>query len=138
MGLSRHYFKDNNFLLTKVSGDINGKILMQYIIDTNKETDGISNLKELADCREITSVKSLSTQIISDSAESETNKPGSKLALLVPKDSDVIYAMANAYRMFAEDHRESVKIFKELEEALSWLSGSDQEAESLCALVKSA
>ena len=83
-------------------------------------------------------MKSLSTQIISDSAESEKNKQGSKLAILVSKDSDVVYGMANAYRMFAEEHREFVKIFRELQEALIWLSDSDLEAESLSALVNSA
>jgi uncharacterized protein YpmB len=138
MGFSRHYYKDYNFLLSKISGDINGKMFMQEVMELNKEAEGISNLKELADCREITNVKLLSTQMTTMSAGSEKDKPGSKLAILIPKDNNAVYGLANAYRMFAEDHRESVKLFRELQEALIWLSDSDLEAKSLSALVNSA
>ena len=76
MGFSRHYFKDYNFMLTKISGEIDNNSLSQHVIDVNNEAEGISNLKELADCREITSVKLLSTQTTTMSAGNEKNKPG--------------------------------------------------------------
>ena len=125
-------------MLTKVSGDIDGNSLAQHVIDLNKETEGIFNLRELADYREITSVKLLSTQATTMSAGSEKDKPGSKLAILTPKDKDAVYGMARAYQMFSEDHRKSVKLFRDFQDALMWLSENDLEEESLSVLVNNA
>ncbi len=135
MGFSHQYFKDHNFLLTRASGDLDGKDLMLHVININEVTEGIINLKELSDCREITSLDSLSTKMATMSAAAENDKPGSRFAILVPKDNDVIYGIANAYKMFAEDHRAAVKIFKELAEAISWLAESEAEEKALMALV---
>jgi len=135
MSFSHQYFKDHNFLLTRASGDIDGKDLMQHVISINEETEGIIDLKELSDCREITSLELLSTKMATTSAANENDKPGSILAILIPENNPVIYGVANAYKMFAEDHRKAVQIFKELPEAIIWLAESEAEEEALMALV---
>lgn len=135
MGFSHQYFKDQNFLLTRASGDIDGKDLMRHVIEINEETEGIVDLKELSDCREITSLDLLSTKMATMSAATESDKPGSRLAILVPKNNDVVYGIANAYKMFSEDHRAAVKVFKQLDEAISWLAESEAEEKAMMALV---
>jgi len=135
MGFSHQYFKDHNFLLTRASGDIDGKDLMQHVISVNEDTEGIIDLKELSDCREITSLELLSTKMATMSAANENDKPGSRLAILIPEDNAVIYGIANAYKMFAEDHRKAVQIFKEPAEAINWLAEDKAEEKTLTALL---
>lgn len=54
MGFTRHYFQEHTFMLTKITGEINDDDLSQHVVALNKETEGLTNLKELTDCREIT------------------------------------------------------------------------------------
>ena len=131
MGFSTHYFKDLSFFLTKVSGDISDDDLIQHIVSLNKETKELLILKELSDCRKINSVTSLSTQATILAADIEQEKLCSKLAILVPKDNDVIYGMARAYQMFSEDKRGSVSLFSDFDEALMWLSENNIEEKEL-------
>ena len=65
----------------------------------------------------------------------EQHLPDCRLAILAPKNDLVVYCLANAYRMFAEDSRELVKVFENIQEALGWLSTSEQEAVSLALLM---
>jgi len=124
-------------MFTKIVGEITAQDLSSHVFALNEETEGIANLKELADCREITKIN-LSAQDVTNSACNEQNKCGSKLALLRSKESDLIYGMINAYRMFAEDHREEVRVFTDLQEALSWLAENNLEIESLSKFVNNA
>ena len=135
MGFTRYYFQEYNFMLTKLAGEVNDNDLSHHVVALNQETEGLTSLKELADCREITKIK-LSTQGTTDSAGHEKNKPGSKLAILTPKGNNLIFAMARAYQMFSEDFRESVRIFHDLHEAINWLSSDNVlEREALIDLV---
>lgn len=138
MGFSRQYFQEFNFMLTKITGEINDKDLSHHVAVLNQEAKGLVNLKELADCREVTKIN-LSTQGTTYSASREKNKLGSKLAILTPKGNDLIFAMARAYQMFAEDFRESVHLFHDLHEALVWLADDNVlESKSLTSLVNDA
>ena len=129
MGFSRNYLKPYNFVLTKITGDINDAELLQHVKALNRETRGISELRELADCRELTSVSALTAQGTTLAASAEEYKPGSLGVILVPKEKEAIYGMARAYQMFAEEHRESVMISRDLDEALNWLT-KDNSAET--------
>lgn len=138
MGFTRHYNQENNFMLTKVVGEINDEDLLHHVIALNKELEGLTNLKELADCREITKIN-LSTSETTTSANNEKNKEGSKLAILTPKGNDLIFAMARAYQMFSEDYREHVQIFKNYNEAIDWLTkDNSDETESINEYIKNA
>jgi len=64
-------------------------------------------------------------------AENETDKPGSKLAILIPKVRNVLYAMARVYKMFSEEHWEAVKIIHAQHDAINWLADNKQEADAL-------
>lgn len=135
MGFSIHYFQEYNFILTKITGEVDDGDLAYHVAALNQKTDGIINLKELADCREVT-VVNLTTRGTTHSAGLEKNKPGSKLAILTPEGNDLVFAMARAYQMFSEDFRESVRLFRDLHEALEWLTDGDLlERKSLTALI---
>ena len=110
MGFSRYYFQEYNFMLTKITGEINDDDLYHHVVTLNQESEGLINLKELADCREITKIN-LSTNGTTKNASYEKNKPGSRLAILTPKGNDLIFAMARACQMFSGDSRESVNLF---------------------------
>ena len=126
MGFSRHFSKECNFILTKVTGEINDEDLAAHVKAINSDASGSVNVKGLADCREITKV-SLTTQGTISCAESEDNKPGSKIVILVPEDNELIFAMARAYKMFCENQYEAVEILRNYDAALSWLANNDQQ-----------
>lgn len=130
MGFSRRYLKDNNFLVTKVTGEVNDHNLREHVIELNMETEGISDLRELADCRGIVDLTQLTVQGTSECAKLENNRPNSLLAILVP-DSTLLFGMARAYQAFSEDRRKDTEIFKSIDEALAWLSKDEREREEL-------
>ncbi len=130
MGFSRHYLKDHRFMFTKISGEVNDQNLVQHVIDLNKETEGISDLRELADCREISSLEKLTVQGTATSGDTERDRPDSLLARLVT-DSTLLFGLARAYQTFAENKRKSVEIFKDIHKALTWLANEDHEVEVL-------
>lgn len=122
MSFVRQYFKELNILLTTISGEINATELIQHGIEHNKEFKDNIGLIELADCRGITSVKSLTTKTVVNTASyTEINMPDSMLAILTRKNNDVVFGLANAYGMFSEEHHKGVKLFIEFDEAMSWL-----------------
>ena len=127
MGISRYYLEGHKFMLTKISGELNDKNLMQHVIDLNKETKEVLNLRELADLREIKSLEKLTVQGTVNCSKAEENRPESLLAILVPESNVVLYGMSRAYQMFSEDKRKDVQIFKDIYKALAWLSSDDYE-----------
>lgn len=121
MGFLRHFLPQHHFLLSEVYGEINSKDLFEHIFEINKLAENTDSLLELADCRGITEIN-LHTDDVVTSADIETDKIDSKLAILAPENNKLVYGMINAYRMFAEEHRQQVKIFTDVEQALSWLT----------------
>ena len=137
MGFSLHYLKDHKFMYTRISGEINDQDLKQHVIDFNKETEGISDLRELADCRDLINLEALTVKGTSDCAILEDNKPESLLAILVT-ESPLLFGMARVYQIFAEGRRESVKIFKDINSALKWLAKDGQEIAIFNEFIKNA
>ena len=137
MGFTRHYLKEYNFMLTKITGEVNDQNLKQHVMSLNKETEGISALRELADCREIADMSHLTVKGTADCAQLENKRPNSLLALLV-SDSKLLFGMARAYQTFSEDRRKETKIFKNLVDALGWLARDEKEIEFLKEFIEKA
>jgi hypothetical protein len=135
MGFSRHWLREQAFVLTTVSGSIDSTSLMEHVQALNQESDGVSGLKELADCRELKDVENLSVSGVTKASLFEGKKPGSRLVILVPKDAPVIYGLARAYQMFAEESREAVKVFTDMNHAMSWLEPDENSLRSILEFV---
>jgi len=138
MGIRRQHAKGHNFILTLLSDTLNDEILMEHVRLLNIETTGAVNLKELADCRWLTSFDGLTVSGTTMCAKVENNKPGSLLAILVPPGNKALFGLARAYQMFAEKHRQIIRIFTDLHEALNWLGDDPSEAEALIEVVNHA
>jgi hypothetical protein len=93
MGFSLHYLNNHRFMYINISGEINDHDPKQHVIDFNRETEGISNLRELADCRDLKNLDALTVKETSDCALLENKKPQSLLAILV-NESPLLYGMA--------------------------------------------
>lgn len=138
MSFTRHCFNECNFMLTRVFGEINDKELANHVVQINKKLEDKVNVKELADCRELTNMH-LTTQGTTLNASHEHNKPGSYMAILVPQEHDMIFAMARTYQIFSEEFRDHVNIFSHYDEAISWLtSNNEEEAHSINEFIKNA
>jgi len=126
MKFSRYHLEEKNFVLTKVFGEVNDKNLMKHITTLNKETVGYAALRKLSDCRGITNLESLTVSGIIHSSQYLDNRPDHMTAILV-SDSPLLYGMARAFQMFSEEKRKDIQIFKNINEALSWLAVDEQE-----------
>jgi len=105
MGFTRYWLRERAFLLTNVSGRIDNRSLMEHVQALNRESGGVMGLKELADCRELRNVEALAVSGVTQAGSLEVKKPGSRLGILVPKESPVIFGLARAYEMFASESR---------------------------------
>ena len=135
MGLSRHWLREHAFVVTKVSGAIDDRSLMEHVQALNRECAGVDASKELADCRELKDVASLSVTGVTQASSREMKKPGSRVVILVPKDSPVIYGLARAYQMFAAESRDEVMVFTDLNEAMQWLLQDETHVRSILEFV---
>lgn len=140
MGFTRNYSPEHKFMLTQLTGDINDENLLEHVLATNEETRGIAGLREFADCCGVTSLDFLSVLGTAKCGDREDNKPGSRLAILVPEGSWLVKGMAGVFQVFSEDHREAVKLFTNRQEALAWLAADDDDDDFdlLARLAKSA
>ncbi|MCP4631401.1 MAG: hypothetical protein GY855_00635 [candidate division Zixibacteria bacterium] len=137
MGFQRHFLKQDNFILSKASGELNDQDLMQQVVSLNRETEGVSDFRELSDCRDLKSLEKLTVHGTTQCAQAEENRSESLLAILIA-DSNLHFGMARAYQMLAEENRKAVKIFTDLHEALAWLAKDSQEIEVLKNFVNNA
>jgi len=136
MPFTQKYFKEYNFLLTTVKGVIDAQQLAEHIMSHNRRFKDIQGLRELADCTGITNISNITTQAVIDAAAYlQTDKPGGILALLTAKDNVAVYGLANAYRMFAEDHQDEIRLFTDFHTALSWLVADASERAQLIQLI---
>jgi hypothetical protein len=95
-------------------------------MDFNRETEGISDLRELADCRGLISLETLTVKRTSDYAKLVSNKTQSLLAMLLT-ESPLLFGMARVYQTFTENKRGCVQIFRDIHKALEWLARDKQE-----------
>lgn len=121
MGFSRHWLRDRAFVLTRVTGRIDNRSLLEHVQALNRESNGVIGMKELGDCRDLQDLEALSVSVVTQASSIEAKKPGSRLVILVPKESPVIYGLARAYEMFASESRQAVTVSMDLDEALCWL-----------------
>ena len=135
MGFSRHWLRDRTFLLTRVEGTIDNRSLLEHVQALNRESDGVIGMKELADCRDLKDVEALSVSAVTQASSLEVKKPGSRLVILVPKDSPVIYGLVRAYEMFATESRDAVIVSTDCDEALRWLNFDEKSQHVIKGLI---
>ena len=138
MGFCHHFIPEHNFLLSTIEGPLDDAGLTEHVREVNELASKSANIKELSDCRSITDLSGLSVQGTVKCAQLEQDKPGSKLAIVVPRENITLYGMARAYHTFSVEKREDVQIFGTIEEAASWLAEDKLEAESMANLAESA
>ncbi|MBW9261326.1 MAG: hypothetical protein K1566_17715 [Candidatus Thiodiazotropha sp. (ex. Lucinisca nassula)] len=135
MPFTRRFSEKHHFMLTTLSGELNDEDLLVHVLALNEETKGISDLIELADCTTVTCLEHLTVEGTSSIATLEAIRPDSLLALVV-LDHPLNYGLARAYQAFSEDRRKEVRIFLDIDEALSWLVKDDQEFKFLTDFIK--
>ena len=137
MGFTRHLFKDDNFLLTVISGELENASFQKHIMEFNTIVKGVPNLRELVDCRGITNLDNLTVEATVTASQQEDKRPDSLLALLVPKSNPLVYGMARSYIAFPQFQRQDANIFTDYDEALNWLAINKQEKENFNNLINS-
>ena len=135
MGFSVYFNQKHNFMLTRLSGDINNNNLRNHVLNLNKLTEGVSRLREIADGRKIENISCLTVEGTTIGAELESNKPGSLLAIVVP-DSPSFYGVARVYQTFAGNQRKGVILFYTIRDALTWLGYGEVEIKELITFVE--
>ncbi len=134
MPIERTYFKDHNFVLTRIYGKLTPAELGQHVIEMNGEYKGKHAVNELADCSYLTDVSQLSTTGVMISAEMErgeervTDSKGAIVAI-----SDTVFGMARAYAAIAQESRIDSRVYRSMDEAIEWL-GVDHLREQIVAM----
>ncbi len=72
MGFDRHYLKQINFVLSKVSGELNDQDLMQQVVSLNRETEGMSDVTTIC---YIHSPTGASSPVVINRAYHNSDKP---------------------------------------------------------------
>ena len=126
MEFTTHLLRERGFVLTKILPKVDDQNLRRHVGALNKETEGIPALRELADARKLRDIANLTVQGTANCAQMERDRPFSLLALLIP-DSPVVFGLARAFQTFSAERRKEVRIFKEIDAALSWLASDEQE-----------
>lgn len=126
MSFRRSYDLENKFVLTNISGSVNDKNLMEHVLKLNAEMEGNDDFRELADCLQTENIMDLTVQGSVHAAETERNRPKSKLAILV-NESPLLFGMARAFQTFSEDRRKEVHIFHSTTEAIEWLASNEND-----------
>ena len=137
MEFTRHLFKDNNFLLTIISGELENISFQKHILEFNSVARGIPHLRELVDCRGITNLDNLTVEATVAASQQEDKRPDSLLAVLVAESNPLIYGMARSYIAFPQFQRQDANIFTDYDEALNWLAINQREKEIFNTLVSS-
>ena len=118
------------FVLIKLFGAIDDKSLSDIITSHAKKTQGIPDMKELIDCRDVTNLDELTVHGVRNTANHLGNKPEWLLALLI-NDNPMLQGMAEGYRVSTVEQRKDVKVFTELKEAISWIAQDKDELSSI-------
>jgi hypothetical protein len=136
MGLSSHYLEDKEFLFSRISGDLNNLNLFHFVLEVNRLNANKTIRKELADCREVTTLDEMTVPGVVACARAEKERSESLLAILIT-ESALQFGMARAFQTFSADQRKGVEIFTDIHEALAWLAKDEQEAEVIRSFVES-
>lgn len=136
MGISRYYFEESNFVLSRLYGEINDQSLRESVEAFNAEAREKSDLRILTDCRRIDDLENLTVRGTTLDAEIADEHLDYVIAILV-NDSSLLYGLARAYQIFLRKRRKSVKIFRDIDEALSWLAVDEEEVEVLKHFIES-
>ena len=131
MSIVRRYHPSLDFVLTRISGDLDDEQLERHVRVFNSEAADRQGLMELADCRELRNVDRLNVTGALNAAALEQGQPrvaGGRLAILVP-DNPVIFGLARAYASIACLHRDTADVCQGLREALECLGfkGADMD-----------
>jgi hypothetical protein len=122
MPIERKYFREDNFVLTLIYGELTSAQLSDHVIQMNQENSASAGLIELADCRHITDVSQLSGNSLILSAGMERGQArtlGGLGAIVVA--SDEIYGLAMMYATIAKDSRIDSRVYRSMDEAIEWL-----------------
>ena len=133
----RSYPHEFNLVITTTPEELNDQNLLEQVKKLNRETAGISDLKEIGDCHNLEDVSKLTVEATIRAGSSENDGPGSLFALLIP-DNKLVFGLARACQTFAEDRRKSVMIFAGIEKALEWLSLCEEAKVKVGKMLKSA
>lgn len=120
MPIDRTYFEEYNFLLTSLTGGLEENDFREYVLSLNSYAEGKKGLRELSDCRNVTERSVLKTIAIRRTAQLETPKPESLLAILI-NDNILHFGLARVYQTFAAPMRKKIEIFTDFDKALTWL-----------------
>jgi len=127
--------EEQSFVLIKLFGAVDDKALLDLVTSHAEKTQSIPNIKELIDCREISNIDELTVHGVRHVANHIGRKPEWLLALLI-NDTPLLREMAEGYRAGSLEQRKDVKIFTELNEAISWITqGEDELASAITAFI---
>lgn len=130
--IERHYKPQSRFTHVLIMGELTNDQLRDHVLAYNEEAADRKALLELADCRILEDISTLTAGGCVKSTGLEEHQPratGGKLAILVR--NELQFGMARAYSMAASNYRESVNVFYELDDALAWLSPEESVGEVL-------
>ncbi len=130
MSIQTYYFKECQLLLTVATEELNDVLLKEHMLQFNEELAVVDEVRELADCRWITSIENFSIEGIIGALQVQQVRPNCKMALLVPESNALHYSIATTYKTFAKKKR-SVEVFTCLNSAMSWLARDLKDKQQL-------
>lgn len=128
--IERHYKPDSRFTHVVLTDELTDQQLNEHVKSFNQEAIDRKGLLELADCRLLKDISTLTASGCVRSAMMEENQPrvvGGKLAILVY--NELQFGMARAYSTAASSYRDSVHVFYDLDKALAWLEPDEPVGE---------
>jgi len=122
MAINRIYFKEENFVLTIIYDELTDIELAEHVYTMNTEYEGITGIRELADCRYLHDISQLTARDMLSTADAE--KGSSRVVQgkgAIVAEADVVFGLASMYAAIASNIREESKACRSLEEALDTL-----------------
>lgn len=126
MGITRHYIKEKNFVLTLLQDKTDNSMLEEHVRMLTCETKDMHPLLELADASELRDLSGLTeTGIVSSASMEIDRKPYNKDQLAIVVLSDDVYQLASMYSAISSYFRGDVKVFRDSMTAIKWLGMED-------------
>lgn len=128
----QRFFKPNShFVYVRLSEDVSDDQLATHLRTYNEEALGKTDIRELADCRDVTCTKELTANGCMHSLTQLDLSPrgfhGGKTAFLV--QSDNVYGMVRVFMAFIDKMERTAEIFDNLEDALKFLGTAESPQE---------